>query len=87
MNNDENERFNSLTQSICNKMELVRMRKGMTQKQLAERMGRYPSQISVLLNGDFGHTVRLLHVFAEATNHDLEINFVDRSTQRTRFDF
>ena len=80
MRNDE--KLESLTQSVCNKMELVRLKKGYTQRELSDRMGKYPSQIHVMLSGNYCPTVRTLHEFAEATNHDLEINFVDRSNNR-----
>lgn len=78
-------KFDALTQTICNKMDLIRLKKGLTQREVADRMERYPSQISALLNGDYGQTVRILHMYAEAMDCDLEVSFVDRSVKRTRF--
>jgi len=59
-------------------VEIYRMREqaGLTQKQLADKVGTRQSVISRLEDADYrGHSLEMLRRIAEALDHQLEIHF------------
>ena len=61
------------------KTQVIRLRieKGLSQKELAEKIGTKQSAISRLENGDYNPSVELLSKIAKALDKELVIKFMD----------
>jgi transcriptional regulator with XRE-family HTH domain len=70
----------SITQNIRDIMSL----KGISQKELAQRLGMSPSQLSAIFNADPEHnfTIKTLRRFAAALDVDLDVRLSDRNAVR-----
>ena len=61
---------------IAQKIYDMRIAEGLTQKQLADRIGTTPSVISRLEDSDYdGHSLKMMNRIAEALNYQLDITF------------
>jgi len=61
---------------IAQKIYDMRIGEGLTQKQLADRIGTTPSVISRLEDSDYdGHSLKMLQKIARALNYQLDIQF------------
>ena len=61
---------------IAQKIYDMRIAEGLTQKQLADRIGTTPSVISRLEDSDYdGHSLKMLQKIARALNYQLDIQF------------
>lgn len=73
----EEERQNA---DIARRLYALRTRAGLTQKQLADRVGTTASVISRLENPDYdGHSLTMLRRVADALGMRIQIRFVSRS--------
>jgi ribosome-binding protein aMBF1 (putative translation factor) len=71
----EAERFNA---NVATEIHLARVASGLTQKQLAARVGTHQSVIARLEDADYdGHSLKMLERIAFALNKRLEVRFVD----------
>jgi DNA-binding XRE family transcriptional regulator len=69
--------------AIARQVYALRSRAGLTQKELAERVGTTPSVISRLEDDDYeGHSVSMLRRIAAALNKRVEIRFLPRRGKR-----
>lgn len=69
---------------IARKIYQMRMKTGLTQQELAERMGTSKSAICRLENADYeGHSLSMLKRIAEALDKRVEIRFVPTKRLRT----
>jgi DNA-binding XRE family transcriptional regulator len=71
---------------LARKIHDLRTEAGLTQKQLADRVGTTPSVISRLEDADYqGHSLAMLRRIAAALGKKVEIRFVPagRATKRT----
>jgi ribosome-binding protein aMBF1 (putative translation factor) len=67
----------SLNAELAQKIYAARTQAGLTQKQLADRIGTQQSVISRLEDADYeGHSLSLLQSIAQALNQRLEVNLV-----------
>ena len=58
----------------------LRTKTGLTQSELAKRVGTKQSVIARLEDGDYtAHTYKMLRRIADAVSHDIEVSFVPRS--------
>jgi DNA-binding XRE family transcriptional regulator len=72
----EEERQNA---AIARRLYALRIRAGLTQSQLAERVGTTASVISRLENADYeGHSLSMLRRVANALGKDIDVRFVVR---------
>jgi ribosome-binding protein aMBF1 (putative translation factor) len=63
--------------ALGDKIRVLRERAGLTQAQLAERIGTQPSQISRIEDADYaGHSVKTLRRIAKALHATLRIDLV-----------
>lgn len=70
----EQERVNA---RIARELYALRVKSGLTQKQLAKLVGTTPSVISRLENSDYpGHSLNMLQRIASALNRRVEVKFV-----------
>ena len=70
----EEERANA---EVARKIYELRQKAGLTQQELAKRVGTTPSVISRLENADYqGHSLSMLRRFAAALDKRVEIRFV-----------
>jgi transcriptional regulator with XRE-family HTH domain len=66
-----------LNAEIARLISEARIQAGLTQKQLADRIGTRQSVISRLEDADYeGHSLSMLQAIAKALNHRLEVNLV-----------
>lgn len=62
---------------LAGQLQRMRREAGLTQMELAERVGTSKSVISRLENAEYGaHSLTMLRRVAEALGKDVEINFV-----------
>ena len=63
--------------SVARKLTVLRLRAGMTQRQLAKLVGTTPSAICRLENADYeGHSLAMLNRIAAALDQRVELRFV-----------
>ena len=63
--------------TVAQQIHDLRRKAGLTQKQLADRIGTTQSVISELEDADYqGHSMAMLHRIAEALHNRVEIRFV-----------
>ncbi len=68
--------------SVSEEVFRIRTELGLTQKELAARIGTQQSVIARLEDADYeGHSLKLLRRIAEATGKRLEVRFVDGLSQ------
>lgn len=73
----------TLNARIAQEVYAIRTKAGLTQKQLAERVGTTGSVISRLEDADYtGHSLKLLQRIAAAVNRELEVRFVTPRARR-----
>ena len=66
--------------SVARKLIALRLRAGMTQRQLANLVGTTPSAICRLENAEYeGHSLAMLNRIASALNQRVELRFVPLS--------
>lgn len=77
----DSERFNiSLGYAICE----ARTRAGLTQKELADRVGMLQSAIARLENANYhGHSMKILQRIAESLGSRVEIRFIKRQARKS----
>ncbi len=74
------ERFNANVASVIYE---ARTQAGLTQKQLAERVGMHQSAVARLEDADYdGHSLKTLERIAFALGMRIEISFSDQSTRK-----
>jgi len=77
---EEEERVNA---DVARKIYELRMKAGLSQRQLAERVGTTASVICRLEDADYdGHSLTMLRRIAEALDHRVQINIVKMYPQR-----
>lgn len=65
------------TDSVAQKLTALRLRAGMTQRQLAHLVGTTPSAICRLESADYeGHSLAMLNRIAAALDQRVELHFV-----------
>jgi transcriptional regulator with XRE-family HTH domain len=75
----------SLNAEIARMIYQARTRAGLTQKQLADRIGTQQSVISRLEDADYdGHSLSMLQSIARALNQRLELNLVPLDVEYDR---
>jgi transcriptional regulator with XRE-family HTH domain len=75
----------SLNAKIAQMIYEARTRAGLTQKQLADRIGTQQSVISRLEDADYdGHSLSMLQSIARALNQRLELNLVPLDVEYDR---
>jgi ribosome-binding protein aMBF1 (putative translation factor) len=68
---------------VARKVRTLREKAGLTQKQLAERVGTTPSVISRLEAADYdGHSLAMLRRIAAAADHRVVVRFVPTGTMQ-----
>ena len=73
------------TDSVAQKLTALRLRAGMTQRQLAHLVGTTPSAICRLESADYeGHSLAMLNRIAAALDQRVEIHFVPVSQGKRR---
>ncbi|MBI4557688.1 MAG: helix-turn-helix transcriptional regulator [Candidatus Hydrogenedentes bacterium] len=66
--------------AIGRKLCALRIRAGLTQKELADQVGTTTSVISRLENADYeGHSLSMLRRVAIALNREVEVRFISRT--------
>ena len=75
----EKERYNL---GIGYEIFLAREKAGMTQKELAKRIGTRQSNISRMEQGEYNFTVEMLDRIAQAFNSKLKIEFIPASSKK-----
>lgn len=65
---------------LADQLHRLRIEAGLTQRELAERVGTHPSVISRLENENYqGYSIATLARIAAALGRDLEVEFAERS--------
>lgn len=71
--------------SVARKLTSLRLHAGLTQRQLAERVGSTASAICRLENADYeGHSLAMLNRIASALKQRVEIRFLPVTQGKTR---
>ncbi len=87
---DDAERIESFEDELLNariagQIYELRTKAGLTQRELAERVGTTPSVICRLEDADYeGHSLSMLRRIAEAVDKRIEIRFVSKKRGETR---
>jgi len=75
----------TLNAEIAQEIYALRIKAGLTQKQLARKIGTTDSVISRLEDADYaGHSLKLLQRIGAALGHGLELHFVPHRASRVR---
>lgn len=73
----------SASAEVARAVQALRLKAGLTQKELAARVGTSPSVISRLEDDDYaGHSLAMLRRIAAALNQRVEIRFVPQKPKR-----
>jgi transcriptional regulator with XRE-family HTH domain len=74
-NHRNRQRLDELTKSTAKELDIMRMKRGMTRRDLAKLVERHPSYVTSVLNAETNLTMATVVHFAECLDMNVEVKF------------